>query len=202
MASSGTGQCSSFTSWLDMGTIADPMQYASDRIPTPSSASFFPRAPGTICAKSGGYTRSTAIPNHRKASTPTTVVSNASLKTSILCGPLLSHRPRKLAPECEDRRPTGELQGQNAFRSSSCICRNGLIRSCEQEPLSLVVRQCLTSFHLSIFSCHTYVGRTTPTPSFAFCAFWMIPSPSPPPRKCLLPISRKILRNGFGMQPC
>src|SRR5712692_713324 len=93
MASSGTGQCSSFTSWLDMGTIADPMQYASDRIPTPNSASFLPIAPGTILAKNSGYTRSTAIPNHRKASTPTTVVSDASLTTSILCGPLLSHRP-------------------------------------------------------------------------------------------------------------
>jgi len=32
----GNGQCSSFTSWLDIGRIADPRQYASVSPPTPS----------------------------------------------------------------------------------------------------------------------------------------------------------------------
>src|SRR5712692_928937 len=134
MASSGTGQCSSFTSWLDMGTIADPMQYARDRIPTPSRASFLPKAPGTILPKNGEYTRSTAIPNHRKASTPTTVVSNASLKTSILCGPLLSHRPRKLAPECEDAAQPGNSRARTLSGPAPAFAVEVLIGAVSRNP--------------------------------------------------------------------
>src|SRR5260370_28936798 len=92
-----------------------------------------------------------AMPSHRKASTPTTVVSNASLKTSILRNPLhLYLPPRNRGAESECRRPSGD----------------GLVRTlCDPAPASAAgpligAAHCYRSVQKATVATHRFISKT------------------------------------------
>src|SRR5215469_10434561 len=85
MAYSGRGQCSSFINWPATGMMAEPKQYASVSRATPTALWFLSVTVERALAKKLGNSRSRPTASQTNVSRPTTVVSNASLKTSMDC---------------------------------------------------------------------------------------------------------------------